>query len=349
MTATINELLTLAVKRGASDLHLAVGVPPTLRIDGELNPLEEQGVLNAKTVEGLILSMISPQQKEVFTNTREFDFAYEVPNTGRFRVNLQWEKGVMGLVARAIPARIPSMEEIGMKEIIFKLARMDQGLILVTGPTGHGKSTALAAMIDLINQERACHIVTLEDPIEFVFSPKKSIVKQRELGSDMLSFAEGLKHVLRQDPNIIMVGEMRDLETISAAITCAETGHLVLATLHTYSSAQTIDRIIDIFPPYQQTQVRLQISMTLKGVISQRLLPKKGGGRIAAREVLINTPAVATLIRENKLAQVKTAIQTGGAEGMRPMDQEIIDLYKEGIIERTTALQFMANPERLEK
>ena len=204
-------------------------------------------------------------------------------------------------------------------------------------------------MIELINAERASHIVTLEDPIEFVFTPKKSIVKQRELGTDMLSFAEGLKHVLRQDPNVIMVGEMRDLETIGAAITVAETGHLVLATLHTYSSAQTIDRIIDIFPPYQQTQIRLQISMTLKGIISQRLLPKKGGGRIAAREVLINTPAVSTLIRDNKLSQVKTAIQTGLAEGMRPMDQEIMDFYQGGIIERATALQYMANPERLDK
>lgn len=346
--ASINELLTTAVKRGASDLHLAVGLPPSLRIDGQLSPLEEEGVLNAKAVESMIDTMISPQQKEVFVKMREFDFAYEVEKVGRFRVNLQWEKGVMGVVARAIPARIPSMEEIGMSEVIYKLARMDQGLILVTGPTGHGKSTALAAMIELINQERASHIVTLEDPIEFVFTPKKSIVKQRELGTDMLSFADGLKHVLRQDPNVIMVGEMRDLETISAAITVAETGHLVLATLHTYSSAQTIDRIIDIFPPYQQTQIRLQISMTLKGIISQRLLPKKGGGRIAAREVLINTPAVATLIRENKLAQIKTAIQTGLAEGMRPMDQEIIDMYHNGIIERSTALQFMANPERLD-
>lgn len=343
-----NELLTIAVKRGASDLHLAVGVPPTLRIDGQLVPLEDQGVVSATHVEDLIGEIITPQQKEYFVKTREFDFAHEVPKVGRFRVNLQWEKGVMGLVARAIPARIPTMEEIGMKEIVYKLARMDQGLILVTGPTGHGKSTALAAMIELINAERASHIVTLEDPIEFVFTPKKSIVKQRELGSDMLSFAEGLKHVLRQDPNVIMVGEMRDLETISAAITVAETGHLVLATLHTYSSAQTIDRIIDIFPPYQQTQIRLQISMTLKGVISQRLLPRKGGGRIAAREVLINTPAVATLIRENKLSQVKTAIQTGLAEGMRPMDQEINDFYRDGIIERGTALQYMSNPERLD-
>lgn len=349
MTITIADLLTEAVKRGASDLHLAVGVPPALRIDGQLKPLEEYGVMNASAVKELIEHMITAQQRDQFLATREFDFAYEVPRVGRFRVNLQWEKGVMGLVARAIPARIPTMEEIGMKDIMFKLARMDQGLILVTGPTGHGKSTALAAMIELINSERANHIVTLEDPIEFVFTPKKSIVKQRELGTDMLSFAEGLKHVLRQDPNVIMVGEMRDLETISAAITVAETGHLVLATLHTYSSAQTIDRIIDIFPPYQQTQIRLQISMTLKGIISQRLLPKKSGGRVAAREVLINTPAVATLIRENKLSQVKTAIQTGYAEGMRPMDQEIIDLYKEGTIDREVALQYMSTPERLDK
>jgi twitching motility protein PilT len=346
---TINELLTIAVERGASDLHLAVGMPPALRIDGQLAPLEDKGVLTAKIVDELVTPMLTSQQRAVFAGSREFDFAYEVPKVGRFRINLHWEKGVMGLVARAIPARVPTMQEIGMIDTIYKLARMEQGLILVTGPTGHGKSTALAAMIDLINAERASHIVTLEDPIEFVFTPKKSIVKQRELGTDMLSFAEGLKHVLRQDPNVIMVGEMRDLETISAAITVAETGHLVLATLHTYSSAQTIDRIIDIFPPYQQNQIRMQISMTLKGIISQRLLPQKGGGRVAAREVLINTPAVATLIRDNKLSQIKTAIQTGLAEGMRPMDQEIIDLYKKGVIERTTAEQYMANPERLDQ
>lgn len=349
MAFSVNDLLGVAVHHGASDLHLAVGVSPALRIDGQLVPLPDYGVLTAKQIESLIETILSSEQKKRFIETRELDFAYQIPETGRFRMNVHWERGRMGLVARAIPDSIPSMEQITMPEVCYKLARLDQGLILVTGPTGHGKSTALAAMIELINAERSAHIVTLEDPIEFLFEPKKSIVKQRELGTDMLSFAEGLKHVLRQDPNVIMVGEMRDLETISAAITVAETGHLVLATLHTYSSAQTIDRIIDIFPPYQQTQVRLQISMTLKGIISQRLLPKVGGGRVAAREVLINTPAVATMIRESKLSQIKTSIQTGSAEGMRPLDQDLIDLVSQGVVEKSVALQFMTNPDRLDK
>lgn len=349
MNITVDELLSVAVKRGASDLHLTVGLSPAIRIDGVLIILDSYGPLTAPMVEKIAKPMVSTLQWERFVSERELDFAYEVAKIGRFRANLHWEKGVIGLVARVIPARIPSLEDIGMPEIVYRLAREDQGLILVTGPTGHGKSTTLAAMINLINEERAAHIVTLEDPIEFLFEPKKSIVKQRQLGTDMLSFAEGLKHVLRQDPNIIMVGEMRDLETISAAITIAETGHLVLATLHTYSAAQTIDRIIDIFPPYQQQQVRLQVSMTMKGVISQRLVPRKTDGRVAVREVLINTPAVATLIRENKIAQIKTAIQTGAADGMRPLDQELIDLYKGGIIEKSIAARYMLNPERLDK
>jgi twitching motility protein PilT len=345
---TMNELLTLAVQRGASDLHLAVGLPPALRVDGQLQAIEQFGVLSAAAVEGLVYPMISQEQRARFVAERDLDLAYEVAGVGRFRVNLHWERDVVGLVARVIPGTIPTMKEIEMPEIVYKLARLDQGLIIVTGPTGHGKSTSLAAMINLINEERSAHIVTLEDPIEFLFEPKKSIVKQRQLGTDMRSFAEGLKHVLRQDPNVIMVGEMRDLETIGAAITIAETGHLVLATLHTYSAAQTIDRIIDIFPPYQQPQVRMQVSITLKGIISQRLLPRKDHGRVAVREILINTPAVATLIRDNKIAQIKTAIQTGAAEGMRPMDQELIDLYRQGVIEKRVAVAYMLNPERLD-
>jgi twitching motility protein PilT len=349
MATTVDELLSLAVKRGASDLHLAVGLAPAVRIDGLLVSLDSYGPLTAPAMEKLVRPMVSAPQWERFVAERELDFAYDVAKLGRFRANLHWERGVIGLVARVVPTRIPSMDDIGMPEVVYRLAREDQGLILVTGPTGHGKSTALAAMINLINEERSAHIVTLEDPIEFLFEPKKSIVKQRQLGTDMLSFSEGLKHVLRQDPNIIMVGEMRDLETIAAAITIAETGHLVLATLHTYSAAQTIDRIIDIFPPHQQMQVRLQVSMTLKGVVSQRLVPRKTEGRVAVREVLINTPAVATLIRENKIAQIKTAIQTGAADGMRPLDQELIDLFKGGVIERAVAARYMLNPERLDK
>lgn len=345
----INDLLKIAVDKGASDLHIAVGLPPTLRLDGQLQAMGGEKPLSAKNVAEIITAMLSAPQKERFAKERELDFAYEVEGAGRFRVNLHWEKDVMGLVARVIPSKIPTMEELAMPEIFYKLARLDQGLVLVTGPTGHGKSTTLAAMIDLINTERAAHIVTLEDPIEFLFSPKKSIVKQRQLGTDMLSFAEGLKHVLRQDPNVIMIGEMRDLETISAAITIAETGHLVLATLHTYSAAQTIDRIIDIFPPYQQPQIRLQVSMTLKGIVSQRLLPCQDGGRVAVREVLINTPAVASLVRDNKVAQLRSVIETNAAEGMHTMDAELIELVKQGRVSKEIAASHMVDPERLGK
>jgi len=347
MATTISELLKNAVDNGASDLHLAANLPPALRIDGQLRVIEKAEPVSAKIIETLAWSMISTEAKERFIKDRELDFAYSVDGIGRFRVNLHWEKGAIGLVARAIPSVLPTMEDLGMPEIIYQLARMDQGLVLMTGPTGHGKSTSMAAMVNLINEEKTANIVTFEDPIEFIFSPKKSIIKQRELGTDMLSFAEGLKHVLRQDPNVVMVGEMRDLETISTAITVAETGHLVLATLHTYNAAQTIDRIIDVFPPYQQDQVRLQVSMTLKGVISQRLLPRKEGGRVAVREVLVNTPAISTLIRDGKTNQIPNTIQTGVAEGMRPLDQDLKDLYSKGIIDEEVAKRYITNVKSL--
>lgn len=349
MAMSMNDFLQQAVSKGASDLHLAVGLPPIVRIDGELQPLNGQSALTAKNVETLIASLISKEEEARFEKERDFDFAYELPDFGRFRINVHFEKNAMGLVARVVPEHIPTLQEIGMPEVVTNLARLNQGLILVTGPTGHGKSTSMAAMIDLINAERAAHIMTLEDPIEFLFTSKKSIIKQRQLGSDMLSFADGLKHVLRQDPNVIMVGEMRDLETVSAAISVAETGHLVLATLHTFNAGQTIDRIIDIFPPYQQDQVRLQLSLSLKAVISQRLLAKVGGGRVAAREILINTPAISNMIRENKIAQLRSAVETGAADGMRAMDQDIIDLVKQGAITAETAAPHMVSPERLDK
>ena len=342
--AAIDAFLKSTVERKASDLHLAVGVSAMLRIDGELVSLDEK-VLTQKDVETLVYGMITSAAKQRFTTERELDFGYSVVGVGRFRVNIHFEKGNIGLVARAIPSEIPSMEALGMPSVLFDLAREEQGLVLVTGPTGQGKSTALAAMVELRNTERANNIVTLEVPIEFVFTPKKSIVKQRELGVDMLSFAEGLKHVLRQDPNVIMVGEMRDLETIAAALTVAETGHLVLATLHTYSAAQTIDRIIDVFPPHQQEQVRMQVSMVLKGVISQRLLPKKDGGRVAAREIMLTTPAVATLIRDNKVSQLNTAMQTGRAGGMQTMDADLARLVSEGVVEAAVAKRYLSDPD----
>lgn len=345
---TLDELFLIASKKKASDLHIIVGQPPYLRIDGILQPIKGYPKITKKIAEDLVFSILTPRQKEIFIAERELDLSHELSNSFRFRVNIHWEKGNVGLVARVIPQEIPTMEEITMPEIVYELIKLDQGLILVTGPTGCGKSTALAAMINQINHERSCHIVTLEDPIEFLFKSDRSLIKQRQLHTDMLSFDKALVRVLRQDPNVIMVGEMRDEETIAATITLAETGHLVLATLHTHNAAQTMDRIIDIFPPYQQPQIRLQLSMTLRGVISQRLIPRVKGGRIATREVMINTPAVANLIRENKIAQLRSVIQTGAEEGMYTMDYDLTRLVKEGEISKEISQFYMTNPELLD-
>ncbi len=347
LTKSINELFEYAVKHQASDLHLLAGQPPIVRIDGVLAPIPGTRSLSKDEVQTLSFFILSNRQRDSLVNTRELDLSYEIPKLSRFRVNVHYQQDSVGLVARVISTEIPAMESLDMPQVAYDLLRSDQGLILVTGPTGMGKSTTLAAMIDLINSERNAHIVTLEDPIEFVYTPKKSIIRQRQLGSDMLTFAEGLKHVLRQDPNVILVGEMRDLETISSTITLAETGHLVLATLHTLNAAQSIDRIIDVFPPFQQPQVRLQVSLFLKAIVSQQLLPKKDGGRLAAREVLINTPAVGNLIRENKITQVKTVMQTGAEVGMVTMDQDIKRLYEEKKITKDVALAHMPNPQLL--
>ena len=344
----IKELFKIAVEKKASDLHLVVGLPPALRIDGQLSFIEGKDKLGAKDMEQVISGLLDQKQKDRFASTRELDVGYAV-NGYRFRINFLYEKNNMAMVARVISEKIPSLEEIGMPKIVYNLLSLKQGLILVTGPTGCGKSTSLASMIDYINSNRFCNIITLEDPIEYLFQPNKSIIVQRQLGSDMLSFASGLKHALRQDPNVIMVGEMRDLETIATTITLAETGHLVLATLHTYNASQTIDRIIDIFPPHQQAQVRMQLSMTLASVISQRLIPKEKGGRIASREILLNTSAVANLIRENKVAQIKTVIETSSKEGMVSIDQDLKRLYEEKLISKETAQGQMDNPELLDR
>ena len=343
----IDDLFKDAVDKKASDLHLIVDMDPVLRIDGELTPIAGRGKLNDKAVRDLIAPMLSEKQKTIFEKEKELDLSYEIKSGHRFRVNIHQEKNSLGLVARVISSEIPSMDDILMPEITKKLLNLKQGLILMTGPTGSGKSTTLAAMINYINESRSENIITLEDPIEFLFEPKKSIIKQRQLHTDMVTFNAALIHVLRQDPNVIMVGEMRDLNTIANTITIAETGHLVLATLHTHNAAQTIDRIIDIFPPHQQQQIRLQVSMTLKAVISQNLLPKKGGGRIATREIMVNTPAISNLIRENKIPQIKTVIQTSAEEGMITMDQDLINLYNEGLIDKEVAKGHMSNPEML--
>lgn len=346
----VKNLFKIASEQKASDLHLLVGQPPILRIDGELVTVnsvwqgkEFYGPLSATDLSVVVELLLDKEQRNRLIKEKDLDCSYSTGST-RFRVNISYEKDNLCLVARVIEEKKPNLEEIGMPEIVKKLLDSHQGLILVTGPTGCGKSTTLAAMINYINSNRSCHIVTLEDPIEYVFSSDKSLVAQRQLGSDVTSFTSGLKHVLRQDPNVIMVGEMRDFETISAAITLAETGHLVLATLHTYSAAQTIDRIIDIFPPHQQAQVKSQLSMLLTAVISQRLLPRVSGGRIAARELLIRNSAVANLIREGKVAQLKSVMETHSKEGMITLDSHLKQLYKSGEITKETMNTYLDDP-----
>ncbi len=332
----LEELFKKAVSDGASDLHLVVGKPPMLRISGDLIPAGKTE-LTDKNVQDLIGSILTHEQEERFKKEKELDFASETKDGGRFRVNIFFEKGNMSLAARVISQKIPTMEELDLPAIAGKFTELPHGLVLVTGPTGSGKSTTLASMVEAINNSRDENIITLEDPVEYLFAAKKSIIRQRQLGVDMVTFAEGLKHILRQDPDVIMVGEMRDLETIAAALTMAETGHLVFATLHTWSAAQTVDRIVDSFPAHQQQQIRLQLALTLRGIITQQLMPKKGGGRIAVREILVNNPAVANLIRENKVAQIKTVMQTSAKEGMTTLAQDLKRLLKEDLIEKSVA------------
>jgi len=332
----IQKFFQTAVDQKASDIHLAVGLKPYLRIDGVLTSMEKEKEIDPKGMEEAVFSLLSEPQQERLKKERELDISYELKQGGRFRVNLHYERGNLSLVARIILNEVPSLESIEMPEITYNLLGMHQGLILVTGPTGCGKSTTLAAMIEYINQEQKRNIITLEDPIEFIFKSKQSIVKQRQLSTDMMTFKAGLKHIVRQDPDVIMVGEMRDLETIAATITLAETGHLVLATLHTYSASQTIDRIIDIFPPHQQAQIKLQLSSVLTAVMSQRLVPRVKQGRIAAREILINTPAVSNLIRESKISQIPTVIETNQEKGMISMGKALEILNKNGEISKET-------------
>jgi len=337
---TAPSLFSAAAQKGASDLHLLVGHKPILRITGQLYDIDGEEELTPVTMEKIVRQIATPEQFERFKIEKELDLAYGVEGA-RFRVNLHWEKGHIGVAARTIPQEIPTMEQLGLPPVIQSFTDLPHGLILVTGPTGAGKSTTLAAMVDYINASRRVNIITLEDPVEFLFEQKQSIIRQRQLESDMITFAEGLKHVLRQDPDVVMVGEMRDLDTIATTLTLAETGHLVFATLHTYSAPQTISRIIDVFPPFQQTQIRLQLAMTLRGVVSQQLLPRVGGGLMATREVLVNTPACANLIRENKVEQIKNVIQTGAAVGMVSYSQDIKRLVKEGLITPETAEDYL--------
>jgi len=329
----LNKLLSLAVKKGASDLHLMAGYKPVLRIDGQLIPIKDEPAMRINEMQTLVYNAIPVRKREIFKKQLELDFAIDISGVSRYRVNVFVERGNMALAARVIPKKIPTMENLLMPEIIYDFARLERGLVIMTGPAGCGKSSSLAAMIELINNERATHIITLEDPIEFVFESKKALIAQRELGQDMLSFGSGLKYALRQDPNVIMVGEMRDLETIAATLTLAETGHLVLATLHTPDAAQTVDRIIDVFPEHQKDQIRSQVSLSLKAVVAQRLIAKKGGGRVAAREIMINNVAIANLVRDQKVEQIKNVIQTSAKIGMVTIEQDMKRLEKEGLIE----------------
>ena len=345
----IDRLFDIAIEKQASDLHLVAGKPPLLRLGGEIVPIEGAKALTAEIVRDLVFSMLDDRERELFINDRELDIAHQTPSGKRFRVNLHWEKQNAAMAARSIPSEVPTMESLNLPSIVQKMTEYPHGLVLITGPTGSGKSTTLAAMVDKINHTEAVNIITLEDPTEFLFHADRSIIRQRQFGQDFLSFSEGLKHILRQDPDVVMVGEMRDIETIATTLTIAETGHLVFATLHTYSAAQTIDRIIDVFPPHQQNQIRSQLALTLRAVVSQQLLPKIGGGRVAAREILVNNSAVANLIREGKVAQIKNVIQTSAGEGMTTLSQDMTRLIKGGIVEAAEAKHYLIGADAVEE
>jgi len=331
----ITQLLTFAVQSTASDLHLSSGEPPMLRIHGDLVRMEHPA-LTPESVTGLVNCIMNDRQRSQFSNEHEVDFACELPGKGRFRVNVFLHSRGPGAVLRTIPTQIPSLESLQMPAILKDLCTRERGLVLVTGPTGSGKSTTLAAMVDVINQTWDAHILTVEDPIEFVHPPKRCLVNQREVGPHTGSFTNALRSALREDPDVILIGEMRDLETISLALTAAETGHLVFGTLHTSSAPKTIDRIIDVFPAGQQAQIRTMLSESLEAVVAQTLLKKKGGGgRVAACEILIGVPAVRNLIREAKLHQIPSMMQTGQRVGMQTLDMALADLVKRGVIEPT--------------
>lgn len=345
----IEVLLEEVVKRKGSDLHLQVGLPPMLRVDGSLVPVSGAEALNEEVVESLVFAILDEDQKQILLKDKEFDFSFAFGEMGRFRVNAFHEKGNIAAALRLIPNEILTLEQLGLPEVVKKFADYPRGLVLVTGPTGSGKSTTLAAIISKINAERAEHILTIEDPIEFTHTSQKSVVVQREVHYDTYSFSAALRSSLRQDPDVVLIGEMRDLETISAAITIAETGHLVFATLHTNSAAQSIDRMIDVFPPHQQSQVRSQLSNILMAICSQRLIPTIGGGRIAAAEILVVTPAVRNIVREGKTHQLDAVIQTGGEYGMQSMDKTLVQLVHEGTIQFDEARNFAVDVEELDR
>jgi twitching motility protein PilT len=346
----VPELLAQVLEREASDLHLTAGVQPVVRVHGDLERLTDYPVLTPRALQGMIYAILPQKMREKFEQELELDMSYALPGKARFRVNVYFQRDSIGAAFRLIPYEIKSIDQLALPPVVADLARFQRGFVVVTGPTGSGKSTTLAAMVDVVNKERAGHIMTVEDPIEFLHKHQSCIVNQREVGADTHGFSAALKHVLRQDPDVILVGEMRDLETISTAITAAETGHLVFATLHTQDAPQTIDRIIDVFPPHQQQQVRVQLSTTLQGVVTQQLVQTVDGkGRAAACEVLVTTPAIRNLIREGKVHQIYSAMQAGGRYGMQTMDMHLSQLVKAGTITQAMAFERCHDAEELQR
>ncbi len=345
----IDELLEIVVDQNASDLHIAVGLPPIMRIDGELKKTRYE-VFTHPIAQRMMYDILTDDQIQRFETNLELDCSYAMRKIARFRVNVYRDRGTVAAALRLIPTKIPTIQQLGLPPITEELARRPRGLLLVTGPTGSGKSTTLAAIVNQINLERSEHILTIEDPIEYLHTHKKSVINQRELGDDTHSFGAALRSALREDPDVILVGEMRDLETIALAITCAETGHLVMATLHTNNAAESVDRMIDVFSPAQQEQIRVQVSNNLLAIMSQQLLPRAGQpGRVAAIEVMVANSAIRNLIRENKAHQMHSMIQTGAQVGMQSMDQALRDLYKQGLITYEMAQRRSHNPDELEK
>ncbi len=349
MQPRIEILLEEVIKKKASDLHLQVSLPPMLRVDGALMPVNGTEPLTEETLEALVFAILDEDQKQILLKDKEFDFSFAFGDLGRFRVNAFHERGNLAAALRLIPNEILSIEQLGLPPVVNKFADYPRGLVLVTGPTGSGKSTSLAAMVNKINHERATHIVTIEDPIEFTHKSIKSVIVQREVHYDTYSFSAALRSSLRQDPDVVLIGEMRDLETISSAITIAETGHLVFATLHTNSAAQSIDRMIDVFPPHQQPQIRSQLANILMAICSQRLVPSIGGGRIAAAEILVATPAVRNIIREGKSHQLEAVIQTGAEFGMQSMDKTLVTLIHNGTITYEEARNYAVDLDELDR
>lgn len=346
---SLEELLKMAGDQKASDIHLTVESPPVLRIDGSLVQLQTEK-LSREDIETFAHSLMNAQQAKRFGDYGELDLSYSLPGVGRYRVNAFRQRGSIGVVIRLIPFVIPSPESLGLPPVSIELAKLHKGLVLVTGPTGSGKSTTLASLVDYINRTRACHIVTIEDPIEYLHRHKLSLVNQREVGNDTQSFTNALRAVLRQDPDVILVGEMRDLETIATAVTAAETGHLVFSTLHTNDATQSVDRMIDVFPPHQQQQIRVQLAAVLQGILSQQLFPRADHqGRVAAIEVMLATPAVRSLIREGKTHQLPTVIQTNAKLGMQTMDKAIMDLVQKGLVAYEVAQEKLLSPDSLRK